>query len=136
MRAGLVVAALVMAISSGCATAGSASSGTSKGTRSQDVIAEAEITSRAREATTALQVIEQLRPQMLRGRGVSSPSDVSGEATLPRVYVDEVSYGNLSTLSNVSAGQIKEIRFLNSRDATTRWGTGHMGGVILVTTMK
>jgi hypothetical protein len=136
MRAGLVVAALVMAISSGCATAGSASSGTSKGTRSQDVIAEAEIASRAREATTALQVIEQLRPQMLRGRGVSSPSDVSGEATLPKVYVDEVSYGNLNTLSNVSAGQIKEIRFLNSRDATTRWGTGHMGGVILVTTMK
>jgi hypothetical protein len=136
MRAGLVVAAFVMAISSGCATAGSASSGTSKGTRSQDVIAEAEITSRAREATTALQVIEQLRPQMLRGRGVSSPSDVSGEATLPRVYVDEVSYGNLNTLSNVSAGQIKEIRFLNSRDATTRWGTGHMGGVILVTTRK
>jgi hypothetical protein len=136
MRAGLVVAALVMAISSGCATAGSASSGTSKGTRSQDVIAEAEITSRAREATTALQVIEQLRPQMLRGRGVSSPSDVSGEATLPRVYVDEVSYGNLNTLSNVSAGQIKEIRFLSSRDATTRWGTGHMGGVILVTTKK
>lgn len=137
MRAGLVVAALVMAISSGCATAGSSPSGTtSKGSRSQDVIAEAEIASRAREATTALQVIEQLRPQMLRGRGVSSPSDVSGEATLPKVYVDEVSYGNLNTLSNVSAGQIKEIRFLNSRDATTRWGTGHMGGVILVTTKK
>jgi len=52
------------------------------------------------------------------------------------VYVDNISYGDLSSLSNLNATQISEIRFLNSRDATTVWGTGHMGGVILVTTKR
>jgi hypothetical protein len=134
-----VVAALATAVSLGCATsgAGPSSSAASGGSRSQDVIAEAEITSRAREATNALQIIQTLRPQMLRSRGMSSIDPrATGEETLPRVYVDEISYGNLSTLSNVNANQIKEIRFVNARDATTRWGTGHTGGVILVTTKK
>ena len=31
-----------------------------------------------------------------------------------------------------SATQILEIRFVKSSDATTAWGTGHMGGVIHV----
>ena len=50
------------------------------------------------------------------------------------MYVDEVSYGSVSTLSNLNALQIKEIRFVSAQNATTRWGTGHTGGVILVTT--
>jgi hypothetical protein len=30
---------------------------------------------------------------------------------------------------------VKEIRYISASDATTRWGTGHSGGVILVVTM-
>ena len=71
---------------------------------------------------------------MLRSRGASSLGPVSNEDMLPRVYVDEVSYGSVSTLSNLNALQIKEIRFVSAQNATTRWGTGHTGGVILVTT--
>jgi len=52
------------------------------------------------------------------------------------VYVDEISYGNLNSLSNLNSIQIREIRFIKAADATTRWGTGHAGGVILVTTKK
>jgi hypothetical protein len=137
MHARRLVAVLVVAVSSGCASSGASSGTAARTSRSQDVIAESEITSRARDATNALQIIEQLRPQMLRSRGTSSLAPgATSEDGLPRVYVDDIAYGNLNSLSNVAALQIREIRFLSSRDATTRWGTGHAGGVILVTTKK
>ena len=145
MRAGrVIVAALVTAGSWGCASGGGSTDiggGVASGAaasrtvrRNPELIEESEITSRASDAANALQIIQKLRPQMLQGRGLSSPTDVTGETARPKVYVDNISYGDLSTLSNLIANQIKEIRFLISRDATTVWGTGHMGGVILVTT--
>jgi hypothetical protein len=147
MRAArMLVAALVTAGSWGCASGGgstnvgdgiAAASGASRTVRrNPEVIEESEIASRASEAANALQIIQKLRPQMLTGRGLGSPTDVTGETARPKVYVDNISYGDLSTLSNLNATQIREIRFLNSRDATTQWGTGHMGGVILVTTKR
>ena len=147
MRAArIMVAALVTAGSWGCASGGgttdaggaiASASGASRTTRrNPEIIDEAEIASRASDAANALQIIQKLRPQMLTGRGLASPTDVTGESARPKVYVDNISYGDLSTLSNLNATQIREIRFLNSRDATTQWGTGHMGGVILVTTKR
>jgi hypothetical protein len=139
MRIRLVVTALAVAAVSGCASSGS-SAGTAGaargGSRSQDVIAQEEINTRANDATNALQVVQKLRPQMLRSRGLVSPNDMTGAEALPRVYVDNVSYGGIDALSNVQVSQIKEIRFVNARDATTQWGTGHMGGVILVITKR
>jgi hypothetical protein len=146
------VAALATAIGLGCSSnkasgtgggiagtssgVSSASSAARKESRQQDVITDAEINSRATDATNALQIVQKLRPQMLRSRGLVSPNDVTGEASMPRVYVDNVSYGNIESLANLNASQIKEIRFLNARDATTQYGTGHVGGVILVLTKK
>ena len=100
------------------------------------MIPESEISARASEAANALQIIQKLRPQMLRNRGLASPSDVTGESTQPKVYIDNIAYGDLSTLQNVMASQIREIRFINAGDATTQWGTGHLGGVILVLTKR
>ena len=139
MRVRLMVAALAIAVW-GCASSGTSAgttgtAGTARGpSRSQDVIGQEEISTRAGEATNALQVVQKLRPQMLRGRGLVSPNDASGAEALPRVYVDNVSYGGIDALSNVQVNQIREIRYVNARDATTQWGTGHMGGVILVLT--
>jgi len=136
MRARLLVTVLMVAVSSGCASGG-ATSGASHSNRSRDFIPEAEITSRARDATNALQIIELLRPEMLRSRGVSSPAPTAKpDESFPRVYVDDIAFGNINTLSNLSTLSIKEIRFINAQNATTRWGTGHTGGVILVTTKK
>jgi len=137
MHARWLVPLLVVVVNVGCASGGAASGTAARSKGSQDVIVEAEITSRARDATNALQIIEQLRPQMLRSRGSSSLApNATAEDALPRVYVDEISYGNLNSLSNLNSIQIREIRFIKAADATTRWGTGHAGGVILVTTKK
>jgi hypothetical protein len=59
-----------------------------------------------------------------------------GTGNLPRVVVDDVSYGSIENLANLSANAVREIRYLNAADATTRWGTGYPGGVILVTMKK
>ena len=139
----IVIAAIVA--SAACASSGTsaggvgggaAGSGTASARVDRDVIAESEITTRAADAANALQIIQKLRPQMLRTRGLASPNDRTGESVQPRVYIDNIEYGNLSMLSNVNATQIREIRYINSRDATTSWGTGHMGGVILILTKK
>ena len=139
----VVAAALCWACSSGGSTAGPATASGSSGITAPrpksggaDLILESEIAARAGEATNALQIIMKLRPQMLRSRGVISPNDPNGEATTPKIYVDNVSYGNVESLSNINAAQIKEIQYIKATDATTRWGTGHTGGVIMVVTKK
>lgn len=127
-----IAAAVVLAA---CTTSGARVA--SGGERTErDLILEQEIVSRASDAANALQVIQKLRPQMLRTRGLASPTDRTGESVQPKVYIDNIEYGSLGQLQNVNASQIREIRFINSRDATTRWGTGHMGGVIHIITKR
>ncbi len=135
MRVRMSMAVTVTLLASlACASGGS--SRESRPTTDRDVILEPEITSRAPDAANAFQIIQKLRPQMLRSRGLASPSDRTGESVQPKVYVDNVEYGTMGQLANVNASQIREIRFVNSRDATTRWGTGHLGGVILILTKR
>ena len=128
----------VVAILASVACASPSGGGTSEPRPStdRDLITEPEIASRAPDAANAYQIIQKLRPQMLRIRGLASPNDRTGESVQPKVYLDNVEYGTLAQLANVNASQVREIRFLNSRDATTRWGTGHIGGVILISTKR
>ena len=139
MRARVVMAAVVIAIGVGCSSSGGTSSAAGAPrapSRQQDVITEAEITSRAAEASNALQIVQKLRPQMLRGRGRISPADSTGSSMVPKVVVDDVSYGTVDALANLNANAVREIRYLSAADATTRWGTGYPGGVILVVMKK
>jgi hypothetical protein len=101
-----------------------------------DVIGEAEINASVYQ--NALEVVQNLRPTMMR------PRTSTAQGPVPVVlYMDDVRMGELSGLgadltglTNVPAGRVKEIRYINARDATTRWGTGHASGVILVTTKR
>lgn len=146
MRYRMAIAALAVSVSWACASSGSTSTGGSSagvsggGTRSTsrnpDFIGQEEIAAQASDAANALQIIQKLRPRMLASRGLGSPNDATGETTRPKVYVDEISYGDMASLENISAVQVKQIQFLKAADATTRWGTGHLGGVILVTTKR
>lgn len=141
VRMSKTVTAVTLLASVACASGGGSSGGGSTAGRSRptadrNVILESEINSRAPDAGTALQVIQKLRPEMLRTRGTASPMDRTGESVQPKVYLDNIEYGTLSALTNVNASQISEIRFVNARDATTRWGTGHLGGVILIMTKR
>lgn len=81
---------------------------------------------------TAFEVIEQLRPQFFQGRGPSSIR--SNTPDTPIVYVNGVRYGGIESLRAIRAMDVAEIRLLSASDATTRYGTGHVGGVIEVQT--
>ena len=79
---------------------------------------------------SAYDAVQRLRPRWLQGRGVSSVR--SGTPELAQVYLDGALVGGLQALTRISISNIREIRYLDGRDATTRFGTGHGGGAILV----
>lgn len=138
MRAHVLMAAVVVAIGSGCSSSGGGmASGTSHApSRQQDLITAQEIAERAADASNALQIVQKLRPSMLATRGRFSPADSSEAGARPKVVVDGVSFGAIESLANVNAVSVGEIRYIGATDATTRFGTGYVGGVILVTTKK
>jgi hypothetical protein len=84
-------------------------------------------------STTALDVITMLRPAMLRPR--FSVTRASRGASIA-VYVDAFPLAaGVAGLSGVRSATVSTIRFLDGLDATTRYGTGHEAGAILVTTV-
>ena len=79
-------------------------------------------------ASNAYEVIQKLRPIWLRQRGA-----VTFNRPTPRaVYVDNMRLGGLETLRQISPASIGRISFLDSQDATQRFGTGHVNGAILI----
>ena len=113
----------------GCAT-GEATATRSRGS---NVITAEE--ARETSAYDAYQVVQLLRPVWLRPR--AAPSLTNPGASYARIYVDNVPLaGGIRDLRNVASGDIFEIRYITPVDATTRFGTGHSGGVIMVITRR
>jgi hypothetical protein len=77
---------------------------------------------------TLFEAIDRLRPRWLRVRSVTS---IRGQAPIV-VYQDNVRSGGVEILYNLTLEGIKEVRFVNATDATTRWGMGVSSGVIEV----
>lgn len=89
----------------------------------------------ASRATTAYEVIQKVHANFLSYRGETSLNR-STSHPFPTVYVDGQEYGPISSLANLSASQIATIRLYRSWEATTKFGTGNMGGVIAITTRQ
>ena len=94
-----------------------------------DVITAAEI--KAAQVYNAEEAVRRLRPRFLGTRGPTTLRGAPGET---RVYLNDTEYGNVSSLRTIEASVIREIRFLNSRDAQARFGSANNGSVILVLT--
>jgi hypothetical protein len=107
-----------------CASAGG------RPTRSSDLITAEEI--EAASVSNAYDAVARLRPAFLRGRGQSSIQTPGSD--LPIVYVNGLRSGTIDHLRNIPAQDVQTIRFISATDATTRYGTGHTGGIIEVTT--
>ena len=84
-------------------------------------------------ATTAYELIHNLRPNFLTYRGETS-FDRRTSRPYPNVYVDEQAFGTISVLHNIPASHISSVRLYRSWEATTRFGTGNAGGVIAIST--
>jgi hypothetical protein len=83
---------------------------------------------------TAFEAVQRMRPQWLRRR--SSPTANNPAPNLAVVYVDGVRWGDVNDLNSMRVENIESMRFLGSTDATNRFGTGHTGGAIMVTTKR
>ncbi len=81
---------------------------------------------------TAFTVIQRFRSGWLRSRGQGTFS--GGGPDFAQVYVDELHFGDINSLSRISSTSIESIQFINAIDATTRYGTGYAGGIIRINT--
>ena len=105
--------------------------------RSAYVLTESEIVSAG--LPSIYDVIQQLRPNMLRGRGPNeqitgaSPAEAGTAGRTINVYLDGKWLGDPPRLQSVQSSTVKSVQFLNSTDAKSRFGSGHDGGAILVT---
>ena len=82
------------------------------------------------DLTTAMELIQQLRPTWLRSRGTRS----FGGVVFPRVIVDALTPQDLSILETIHRDSILEMRYLTPQEATLRYGTGFPAGAIVVRT--
>ena len=96
-------------------------------------ITESEIV--ASNAINAYEVIVKLRNNFLSYRGETNLY-TSRSRSMPTVYVDDQRYGEITVLENIPALQVASIRLYRAWEATTRYGTGNMSGVIAVTTRR
>jgi hypothetical protein len=127
---GKIVAIVMMSLAAACASSGSAA----PGTKNQNLISSDEITQSS--AANAYDLIQRLRPNYLRTRGAvhGTPNGSTNkiEPVDLVVYLNENRLGNSDQLRQISTSEIREIRYFNASEATTKWGTGHSAGAIQV----
>jgi hypothetical protein len=99
--------------------------------RDPQLITEEEVV--ASLATTAYEVIHNLRPNFLSYRGETS-FDKNTSRPYPNIYVDDQPYGPVSILRSIPASDVSSIRLYRSWEATTKYGSGNAGGVIAIST--
>ena len=112
----------VVILGSACASSGQP--GQSRPRRDRNLITAEELSGLS--LSSAYEAIRRLRPAWLQARGRSGP---------PVVYRNNTRWGgDPRSLENIRIDDVSEMRFLSASDATTRYGTGFTGGVILVVT--
>jgi len=123
-----IVLALVM-LSLGCASGGGGSGAGAGGggapRRNSSVITLEEI--EAVDVTNAYDLIQRLRPQYLRPAGGGDPVVL---------YVDGTRRQGLGDLRSLAKSSVREVRYLDSTEATTMHGTNHRSGAIHVMTRR
>ena len=97
------------------------------------IITEEEV--EASRGPTAFEVIQRLRASFLSYRGETS-FNRNTSRPYPTVYVDGQEFGPIGSLRNIPAIQVSTIRLYRSWEATVKFGTGNMGGVIAITTRQ
>lgn len=113
---------VVLAVGLGACASGGGSSRPAGATSNRIVRAELEPLGQI----DALQAIERLRPRWTQSRAGDSPV----------LYVDGSRRSSMQDLQTMRLNDIEQMEFMNAGDATTRYGTGHAGGAIMVTTRR
>lgn len=124
MRRSILLLPLLLIVAA-CATASSGGSGRSTNELLREEILQLQV-------VTAYQAVERARPQWLNSR--ASPTPTSPDGAEPVVYIDGIRAGDLGELVQIRADVVVRMEYMRPSDATSRYGTNHQGGAILVTT--
>jgi hypothetical protein len=117
--------AAVALIATACATVPAARIGSEIQPNSPYTLTAAEIS--GVHVNSAYEAVQRLKPNFLLG--------LRGES-VRAVYLNGMRLlGGLENLRTIEAAMVQQIVFLNGIDATTRYGSGHGAGVLLVSTM-
>jgi hypothetical protein len=84
-------------------------------------------------ATTAYELIHNLRPNFLTYRGETS-FDRRTSRPYPNVYVDDQPFGTVSILHSIPSADVSSVRLYRAPEAMTKFGLGNAGGVIAIST--
>jgi hypothetical protein len=118
---------LALAAAIACASAGAGSAGS---VRNTNVITEQEIA--ASHESNAYDIISVLRPTYLKTRGHNTIHGAGSD--FATVFMDGQHYGELTSLRNIPAAQIREIRYYGATEASNKFGLQAGGGAIDVRT--
>lgn len=129
MRLVLLLVA-VASVVSGCGTSGEGS----RASLAKEVLLADEIAQSS--AVTAYDAVRLRRPGFLQTRGPKSMYASSRSSVRPSVYLNGLYHGALETLNTISAVEVQEIRYIDAKDATLLYGTGHVAGIIMVITKR
>jgi hypothetical protein len=101
---------------------------TTRAARDPKVITKEEIL--ASHATNAYDAVSMLRPNFLQFHGQTT---ITGSDTgYPRVYLDHILFGDLTSLKSLDAFGVLEIHYYNGTEAQSRFGLGNVAGAIEV----
>jgi len=123
----LFVSFLFLIISIGCASGGSG--GSSGRGYNPDVITRMELDKISQSNPSVYDAVGRLRTTWLRPR---TPASVQFNSDrMPKAMVDNQQF-ELDFLHQMRIEEVQELRFVDAREATFRWGTGFANGVIEV----
>jgi hypothetical protein len=125
----LPLALVLLAAAVSGATAQSA-----KPKRNPNVITEEELHAPDIASLSARDAIMRLRPNWLRERGATSLTNAPNDRVAKVMLNDVVQ--DISMLSGIRASEITEASYISAADATTRFGTGYVNGLINITTAR
>ena len=86
-------------------------------------------------AATAYDLVLNNRSQWLRLRGVSTLKQAAGGEDIAE-YMDHARLGFRDAMRRVPLGNVQYLQFFTAREATQRWGGGHLHGAILISTQR
>lgn len=120
--------AAILLISTACAPLPPGTGVVAPASGARNYITQEEI--RGASAATALDAVRALRPAWLVKRG---PQSVSYEADIV-VYLGRARMGGVQALSEIAAGTVTSLEFLDPAKANYRFGAGHPYGAIIIST--
>lgn len=111
-------------LTAGCASGGAGGEG--RTSRDPDLISAEELADYS--SLNCLEIVERLRPRWLQRRGSEQN---------PVVYQDGNRLGSAQdVLGSIPANDVQSLKYLDSSDATTRYGTGHVAGAIEISSRR